>query len=89
MHWSNNYTTMHFIDNANGSNEMKAELEQKLTAVAGRPVEIAIRGDRSFTLSFEAIDQAATDRIAAFFAPADVEVETDAELDMTFVYLEV
>ena len=73
-------------------NLSKAELESKLSAVAGRPVEITIRGDESvpaFTFSYEGTDPKPAEKIVAFFGDSfgGAEVVSDAECDATFVYL--
>lgn len=66
----------------------KARLEDIMSKIAGYPVEITIRGERAFTFSFESVDTNAGDKLAAFMKDggANVSVETDAELEMTFVY---
>jgi len=60
---------------------------QTLDHVAGRPIEITVRGPRSFTFSFDAIDPPATEAICGFFAdsPAVLSVVEDAECG-TFIY---
>lgn len=69
--------------------QAKAKLETTLSAVAGYPVEITIRGERAFTFSFDAIDPRAGQKLAAFMgATAKTSIATDAELEMTFVYVE-
>lgn len=66
----------------------KQQLEQVLTSIAGLPVEITIRGLRSFTMSFEAVDDAATARLTQYFAgQAQTSVMVDAETG-TYIYLE-
>lgn len=62
---------------------------QSINAIAGRQVEITIRGERSFTFSFDEIDHKATEAIKAFFAgQAKIEVAEDEECG-TFIYCEV
>ena len=62
---------------------------QAINTVAGREVEVTIRGDRSFTFSFEAIDKQATRKICDFFkGQAKIEVEEDEECG-TFIYCEI
>lgn len=68
--------------------EMKKNLEAKISQVAGEPVELTIRGDRAFTFSMEARNDAAAQRIAEFFAgQAKVEIEHDDEVG-SFVYVD-
>ncbi|AOJ86701.1 hypothetical protein WS87_08465 [Burkholderia sp. MSMB0856] len=64
-------------------------LEAQLNAIAGRPLELTIRGARAFTFSFDEYDPAAGARVARFFSPMAVAtVEADAECG-TFVYVDV
>lgn len=65
------------------------KLQADLSKLAGVPIEITIRGDRAFTISFDKIDAAITAKLVSFFSSgAKVSVETDDELDATFVYLD-
>lgn len=60
-----------------------------INQVAGREIEITIRGDRSFTFSFDEIDEVATRKICDFFkGSAKISVETDEECG-TFIYCDV
>ena len=62
---------------------------EQINKIAGREIEVTVRGDRSFTFSFEAIDKAATRKICDFFkGQAKIEVEEDEEVG-TFIYCEV
>ncbi len=71
------------------NSERIAKLESQLSAIAGVPVEITIRGLREFTFSFESVNQSATDAIVNFFgSQALVKVETDNECG-TFIYATV
>jgi len=64
-------------------------MEEKISKIAGREVEITVRGDRSFTFSFEAIDKDATKRIVDFFrGQSTTSVEEDDECG-TFIYCDV
>jgi len=54
--------------------------------IAGRPLELTIRGEKSFTLSFDGVDQSATSRLVEFFQNK-CQVEVDAECG-TFIYIE-
>jgi len=64
---------------------MKLTLNE-LNQVAGREVGITIRGERSFTFSFEDIDKEATRKICEFFdGHAKIEVSEDEECG-TFIY---
>lgn len=67
----------------------KANLEQTLSTIAGRAIELTIRGERQFTASFEAFDAAASDRIVKFFGKlATCNVLVDEETG-TYVYINV
>jgi hypothetical protein len=70
----------------NAANQAKQALEAKLSAVAGRPVEITIRGERAFTFWFDGIDAAAAQRLAATTDGEKVTIESDADLG-TCVYI--
>lgn len=60
-----------------------------ISQVAGRAVEVTIRGERSFTFSFNCIDKDATAKICAFFLGlALVEVDEDEECG-TCIYCEI
>lgn len=67
--------------------EHKAKLEKELSLVAGRPVEITVRGDRAFTFAFNGICELAVVRIKRFLR-VPVEVEQDDEIG-TFIYADV
>jgi len=59
----------------------------QISKIAGHQVEMTIRGDRNFTFSFDAADQAAAQRIVDFFGKdAQCEVAIDDECG-TFVYV--
>lgn len=64
----------------------KQAMEQKLSAIAGVQVEITIRGERSFTLYFDSINQQAADALAATVAGERVEIDADSELG-TCIYV--
>lgn len=51
----------------------KQELEINMTLVAGLPVEITVRGKRSFTFSFEGKNEIAAKKIQQYFAPVSLE----------------
>ena len=62
---------------------------EAINQVAGREVEITIRGERNFTFSFDAIDKVATSKICAFFeGQAKIKVHEDEECG-TFIYCDV
>ena len=62
---------------------------EKITEVAGREIEMTIRGERSFTFSFDGKDEAATQKIINFFGDqAKLEVQNDEDCG-TFIYVEV
>jgi len=64
----------------------KQTLEQKLSAVAGCPVEITVRGERAFTFYFDGIDSPAAQRLADTVTGERVEITEDLELG-TCVYV--
>lgn len=67
---------------------MKKALEDKISAIAGTPVELTIRGDHAFTFSVDVGQRGAAQKIAAFFAgEAVVEVVHDEEVG-SFVYVD-
>ena len=53
----------------------KQELENNMTKVAGIPVEITVRGKRSFTFSFEGKNETAAKKIQQYFAPVSLEYD--------------
>jgi hypothetical protein len=69
--------------------EQKAILESHLTKVAGVAVEITIRGDRSFTISTEAEDRPACEKLVAYFSEAQAKsVSVEHDECGSFVYVE-
>jgi hypothetical protein len=61
----------------------------KINKVAGREVEVTVRGLRSFTFSFEDVDKEATRKICEFFkGHAKIEVQEDEECG-TFIYCDI
>lgn len=66
----------------------RLKLEQWLSTLAGHKVKVTVRGDQSFTISFDAADRAAGEKVAAFFKEYHTRVDVDDELG-TFIYLEV
>ena len=65
----------------------KQELENNMTQVAGVPVEITVRGQRSFTFSFEGKNEMAAKKIRQYFAPVRLEYDYDEECDLTCLYM--
>ncbi|RIQ79060.1 hypothetical protein D0837_17260 [Bordetella avium] len=61
-----------------------------ITKIAGRAVELTIRGEKSFTFSFDGRDDSASARLMDFFrsATAKVTSDYDAECDHTCVYVD-
>ena len=57
-----------------------------ITKIAGRSIELTIRGEKCFTLSFDCIDTLATSRLVKFFGN-QCQVEEDEECG-TFIYVE-
>lgn len=70
------------------ANAAKAVLQQSLTKLAGYPVEIVVRGERSFTFVFEAVDRAAGERLVPCVKGAKTSIEADAETGCTYVYVD-
>lgn len=69
-------------------NAQVAAMEAKLSKVAGAAVELTIRAEKSFTFSFEEVNEAAAAKLAKFFeGQAKVEVEHDEECG-SFVYVD-
>lgn len=79
-----------YIDHVDiGAPAPRPSLVDRLSAIAGKPVEITVRGDRSFTISTEHEDHVAGARLADFFSgQAAVSVVHDAECG-TFIYLDL
>ncbi len=65
----------------------KQELENNMTKVAAIPVEITVRGKRSFTFSFEGKNEMAAKKIQQYFAPVLLEYDYDEECDLTCLYM--
>ena len=66
----------------------KASLEATMSKIVGKPVDLTIRGAKSFTFSTEVVDPALGDVIAAYFGKlAVVTVEHDDECG-SFAYVE-
>lgn len=65
----------------------KQELEINMAKVAGLPVEITVRGKRSFTFSFEGKNEIAAKKIQQYFAPVALEYDYDEECDLTCLYM--
>lgn len=67
----------------------KQELEYNMTKVAGVPVEITIRGEKSFTFSFEGKNEVAAKKIQEYFNPVALDYDYDAECDLTCLYMNI
>ena len=69
----------------------KSELEKQISKVAETEVEITIRGEKSFTFSYEGENQKAENGIKAFFKNAvnSLICDYDEECDYTCIYVEV
>ena len=70
----------------NAAQIAKQAMEEKLSAIAGRAVELTIRGDRSFTFYFDGVCEEAAQRLAASVVGENVQIDADAELG-TCVYV--
>lgn len=69
--------------------KMPAHIAAAINRVAGRDVEITIRGERSFTFSFDAIDERAKDRIMGYLHGHGSLVAVEDQECGTFIYLDV
>lgn len=68
----------------------KTALETQLTGIAGRPVEVTVRGDRKFTFSFDGQCEAAVAAVRRFFGSlARMTSSYDEECDLTCIYADV
>ena len=70
------------------TNQRMTDLQDKLAAVIGAPVEITIRGERKFTFSLPHVDQDLEFHLVQFFGP--LMTVDSAEIDNecgTFVYM--
>ena len=65
----------------------KQELESNMSKVTGVPVEITIRGKKSFTFSFVCKNEMAAKKIQKYFAHATLEYDYDEECDLTCLYM--
>ncbi|HEX3163560.1 MAG TPA: hypothetical protein VHQ92_13365 [Pseudolabrys sp.] len=64
------------------------QVVETISKIAGRQVELTIRGERNFTFSFDDVDLKAANAIAEFFkGQGRVKIETDDECG-TFIYLD-
>jgi hypothetical protein len=68
--------------------QRQANLHAAIAQIIGQPVEITIRGARSFTFSVEHVDHELAAKLVEFFGPMMVleSVETDDDCG-TFVYM--
>lgn len=64
-------------------------LIEKIAKVAGRNVELTVRGERAFTLSYDGRDDAAAARLVGFFeSVAACRADYDEDCDHTCVYVD-
>jgi hypothetical protein len=72
-------------------NEKLNKLENQLSKITGENVEITIRGEKSFTFSFETKNETAANKIIRFFKSACKSIISnyDIECDQTCIYMEV
>ena len=70
----------------NAAQIAKQAMEAKLSAVAGRHVELTIRGERSFTFYFDGVCAEAAQRLAETVTGERVQIDADDELG-TCVYV--
>ena len=70
------------------TNERKQGLEAILQTVAGVAVELTIRAEKAFTISFDGRNDEAVKKIFAYFAGnvKTIESDYDAECDMSCVW---
>jgi hypothetical protein len=67
----------------------KQAFEARIAALVGKPVELTVRGDRSFTFSTDDVTPDLGDKLAAFFGNlATVTADHDDECG-TCAYVEV
>jgi hypothetical protein len=67
----------------------KQHLEARMSALVGKPVDLTVRGARSFTFSTETVTADLGERIANFLGDlATVRIEHDEECG-SFAYVEV
>ncbi len=70
-------------------NVRQAKLQNTLSKIANRAIEITIISETRFTFSFDGKCDTATKAILGFFKGHSVSAEYDLECDFTCVYLEV
>ena len=70
----------------NAAQIAKQAMEAKLSAVAGRQVELTIRGERSFTFYFDGVCAETAQRLAETVTGERVQIDADADLG-TCVYI--
>ena len=67
-----------------------SRLQNFLSVVTGKAVDITIRGEKSFTFSFEGQSRNALNNLVNyFFGQGEIKSGYDKECDMSFLYLEV
>jgi hypothetical protein len=66
--------------------EIKENIEKILSKVVGLPVEITVRSEKEFTISFKSINKEAKERLLKYFEGYKVAVDEDMEHG-TFIYL--
>lgn len=68
--------------------ERHSNLEKALSEIFGVTVEITMRGQRDFTVSFEGENAVVADKIKKYFESATkkIEVDYDKECDHTAIY---
>lgn len=71
----------------NALNAKKANMEARLSKIAGTQLEITIRGDKNFTFTFNSVNKAATDKLVKFFNGYSVAVDADEECG-TCIYVD-
>ncbi|QDT30917.1 hypothetical protein [Thalassoglobus polymorphus] len=75
-------------------NERIQRMEKTLSGIAGRAVELTIRGEKAFTFSYAGRPGEAQAKLYKFFqswadGSVNLECEYDEEFQETFIFLEI
>jgi len=69
---------------------MRKQMQHTLNILCGQDVEITVRKERDFTLSFEGPENGAMSRLKMFFGrKAKFDFAYDEELNETFIYMHI
>jgi len=61
-------------------------LQEKLSEIAGTEIEITIRGEKKFTLSYDFVDQKISKKLCEFFKDYNPRLSEEEEIG-TFIYI--